>query len=135
MSESTDSYKLYEEFVKQNKLEREKGGNTDLMSYLKSYFRNYELYAHNGVTRENQIENFGLSITFKKVIRDMLEEKHIYYLMKEELEKEEKEEKETYLKTYHHQSGSTICLTVESVCREILSDKYMTEELKEQFDM
>ena len=132
MSESTESFNLYEEFVKQNKVYRTNEGNTDLVSYLKCYFKDYELYAHNGVTRENQIENFGLLITFKKVISDMLEEKHIYSLMKEELEKEEKE---TYLKTYHLQSGNTICLTVESVCREILSDKYMTEELKEQFDM
>ena len=135
MSQSTDNYKLYEEFVKQNKLERAKAGHIDLVSYLKCYFRDNELYTHNGVTRENQIENFGLVKTFQKVISDMLEEKHIYSLMKEVFNKKEELEKETYLKTYHLQSGGIIYLTVESVCREILSDKHMTEELKEKFEM
>lgn len=137
MSQSTDSYKLYEEFVKQNKLERAKAWHIDLVSYLKCYFRDNELYTYNGVTRENQIENFGLVKTFQKIISDMLEEKHIYSLMKEVVNKKEETEidKETYLKTYHLQSGGIIYLTVESVCREILSDKHMTKELKEQFDM
>jgi len=133
MSQSTDSYKIYEEFVKQNKVFRAKAGHIDLVSYLKCYFIDNELYTHNGVKRENQIENFGFVKTFQKVISDMLEEKHIYSLMKEVVNK--KEETETYLKTYHLQSGGIIYLTVESVCREILSDKHMTKELKEQFDM
>ena len=135
MSQSTDSYKLYEEFVKQNKLERAKAGHIDLVSYLKCYFRDNELYTHNGVTRENQIENFGLVKTLQKIISDMLEEKHIYSLINEEVNKKEVGEKGTYLKTYHLQSGGIIYLTVESVCREILSDKHMTKELKEQFEM
>mgnify|MGYP006076721971 CR=1 FL=1 len=136
MSHSTDSYKLYEEFVKQNKVYRAKAGHIDLVSYLKCYFKDNNAYTHNGVTRGNQIENFGLVKTFQKIISDMLEEKHIYSLMKEEVEKKKEEgEKGTYLKTYHLQSGGIIYLTVESVCREILSDKHMTKELKEQFDM
>jgi len=67
----------------------------------------------------------------------MLEEKHIYSLMKEVVNKKEEYEidKETYVKTYHIQSGEIIYLTVESVCREILSDKHMTKELTEQFEM
>ena len=65
----------------------------------------------------------------------MLEEKNIYSLMKEVFNKKEELEKETYLKTYHLQSGGIIYLTVESVCREILSGKHMKKELKEQFEM
>jgi hypothetical protein len=133
MSQSTDSYKLYEEFVKQNKVCRTNEGNTDLVSYLKCYFKDNNAYTHNGVTMENQIENFGLVKTFQKIISDMLEEKHIYSLMKEVVNK--KEETKTYLKTYHLQSGGIIYLTVESVCREILSGKHMTKELVEQFEM
>ena len=53
------------------------------MSYLKCYFKDNNAYTHNGVTRENQIENFGLVKTFQKIISYMLEEKHIYSLMKE----------------------------------------------------